>query len=214
MRRALEAGEEFSHLVLLTGQDYPLRPAHDIRSILAESPGASFISWQTAPHPDREFCWDGYLAHIQRWHVRIRGTWYAFPPGKRPWYLRLFKRIPEGLHPLAHGLAYWAMSREAVEYCVSFLDERPDVIRFFRRALVPDENIFQMILLASPLAGRVVDDDLRYVEWEGWHPRVLRAEDLDVLTSSGKLFARKFDMDADPTIFDLLDAAARAHVGA
>ncbi len=51
-------------------------------------------------------------------------------------------------------------------------------------------------------------DNLVYVDWGGeniGHPKVLSAQDFDKLKASDKLFARKFDMDADASIFNILE---------
>ena len=62
----------------------------------------------------------------------------------------------------------------------------------------------------SPLAETVVNDDLRYVEWREWNdsrPAALGKPDFAKMMSSGKLFARKFDVEEDAEILDLIDAA-------
>jgi hypothetical protein len=51
------------------------------------------------------------------------------------------------------------------------------------------------------------------VDWRGKSsPRILRADDLDTLLGSNRMFARKFDMDTDSRILDLIDAARPARV--
>jgi hypothetical protein len=54
----------------------------------------------------------------------------------------------------------------------------------------------------------VINDDLRYLDWENPNPNVpatLLKNDFDKLATSSKLFARKFDMARDLEILDLLD---------
>jgi len=53
-----------------------------------------------------------------------------------------------------------------------------------------------------------VNDDLRYVDWSegGASPRVLTSYDLDRMTRSSALFARKFDPRIDSAVIDALDA--------
>ena len=84
----------------------------------------------------------------------------------------------------------------------------PELVRFFHRSAVPDESFFQTILMNSPLAGTLVNDDLRYVDWsEGAaSPRVLTAFDLERMIRSSALFARKFDPRVDRGVIDALDA--------
>ena len=84
----------------------------------------------------------------------------------------------------------------------------PETISFFRRASSPDEAFFQSILLSSPLAETIVNDDLRYIDWSegGASPRVLTTYDLDRMLASHCLFARKFDPRVDSEVLDALDA--------
>lgn len=75
---------------------------------------------------------------------------------------------------------------------------------------MPDEIFFQTIVLNSPLAHTVVNDDLRYLEWRdpalAGGPAVLGEHDFRKIMSSSKLFARKFDMTQDAEILELIDA--------
>jgi len=62
-----------------------------------------------------------------------------------------------------------------------------------------------MLLLASSLRDALVNEDLRFMNWDGYHPKTLRMDDLDSMRASGKLFARKFDIDVDAAVLDELD---------
>jgi hypothetical protein len=86
------------------------------------------------------------------------------------------------------------------------------VIDLFRRASSPDESFFQTVLVNSPLRDRLVNDDLRYVDWSegGASPRVLTSYDLDRMLASHALFARKFDPAVDAEVLDVLDIQIQA----
>jgi hypothetical protein len=87
-----------------------------------------------------------------------------------------------------------------------FVESRPDVVDFFRHVDIPDEVFFQTVLMNSELAGSVVNDNLRYIDWtRGARPALLEARDLPALRASPKLFARKFDVCHDGEILDLVD---------
>ena len=58
--------------------------------------------------------------------------------------------------------------------------------------------------------GRIVNDDLRMIDWvpDGdvkLRPRTFTVQDVQQLTLSPDLFARKFDSAEDSGIFDLLE---------
>jgi hypothetical protein len=188
-----------AHTVLLSGQDYPLRPAAEIERFVAEHPGQSLL--EHFPIPTVRWAGeDGGLRriryrHFERIHYRTRilripGLRRSFPPGLEPW----------------GGSAWGILSAEAVRTVLAFRDERPDAHRFFKRVKTPDEIYLQTVLVNSPLRERLVDEAVHHIEWIGGsHPRTFVTEDFERLVSSGMPFARKFDVDVDAEILDVID---------
>jgi hypothetical protein len=71
---------------------------------------------------------------------------------------------------------------------------------------IPDEIFFHTIILNSPFATNVVNDDLRCIDIsERRGPRIWRKSDLEILAQSRGLIARKFDTVVDSEILDLID---------
>jgi hypothetical protein len=89
----------------------------------------------------------------------------------------------------------------------AYVQSRPEYVRYFGRVYIPDELFFHTLLLNSALRDRVVDDDLRYVDWSrpSAGQKTLGIEDIDALEASPKLFARKFDSERDARVLDLVD---------
>ncbi len=206
IRAALRSERRFSHLVLLTGQDYPIRSTAEIQRFFAGAKGRSYISWSAGVGRDVDdserpgnarWIWSGEMWTLMWWHVWWRRRWWHLQP-------RLRRRIPRGLTP-HQGLAYWAITPEAASYCLHTMRRRPTLRWFFTFVFIPDENLFQMLLLASPLRDTLVNEDLRFLNWDGYHPQTLRMDDLDSMRASAKLFARKFDTDVDAAVLDELD---------
>lgn len=196
----LDSQEEIGYGVLLTGQDYPIKPPQEIEAALERAQGKSFMGyWPSAGR---------FLDRVERWHWHgeLLGRRLRLPNRLVPFSVR--RSLPPGLEPFT-GSAHWCLSRACLEQVATVRAERPDVMRFFRRVAVPDETFFQTLLLSSPLAHTVVNDDLRYIDWTGGgnSPRVLTSEDLGLLLESDDLFARKFDPRVDAAVMNGLDAA-------
>lgn len=189
----LRRDASFDHAVLLSGQDYPLRPAVEIERFLGANTDRSYMTAARLPA-----IWpDGGLPRIERWHLVSPVVLHL----RLPWP----RRVPGGLVPYGGG-AWICVSRAVVEYVTAFVRENPSVVRFFQHALHPDELFFQTIVMNSPLAETVVDDHLRYIDWSSDPgPATLGAGHFESLLESDRLFARKFDVTVDPTILDLLD---------
>jgi hypothetical protein len=220
LRALVGSGQPFDYVVLLTGQDYPLRPNPEIAATLRRAGGQVFMDWM--PIPNGKWTGGG-TDRIEHWHFRVAGRLLPFPgaPFRHRWLntawslpARLFRpqrRFPAGLRPFG-GSSYWMMPADCARYVDAFVCSNPGYVRFFRRVLVPDEIFFQTIVLNSPFRHRIAPDDLRYVAWEGDgdHPKTLTMEDFDALMGSPKLFARKFDPQVDQAVLDRIDGVLTA----
>jgi hypothetical protein len=190
----LRNGVPFDYAILLTGQDYPIKPRGVIERFFAEHRGKSFMAYSQLPSPS----WSprGGLDRIEYAHWRLYGRHARLP---------LRRRFPAGLRPFGGG-AYWCLTRECIELVSEFVAARPEAVRFFARADIPDELFFQTVIMNSRLADTVVNDNLRYIDWtRGVRPAILTTDDLPALKASPKLFARKFDVTRDERILDLID---------
>ena len=207
----------FDYVFLLTGQDYPIKPAERICQFLEENKGKEFIAFRTLPISELGLQ-DGGFSRIERWHLRIFGRHVRIPTEAR--HLTIGERIivrilsllfakrsfPPGFQPY-FGSSYWCITRECAGYINEFVARNRGFVRFFKHVLVPDEMFFQTIIINSSFRDRVVNDNLRSIDWSegGNNPRVWRKEDLETLRLSNALIARKFDLNVDPEILDLID---------
>jgi Core-2/I-Branching enzyme len=198
-------GRPFDYAVLLSGQDYPIKPPETISAFFAAAGGRSFLD--AAALPSARFGGGGGLDRLERmhWSWTVRGR-RLYVPNR---YVRLSprRRLPQGVRPYA-GSAWWALSRAAVEVVDESVRSRPALVEFMRRAQFPDESLFQMIVMESPLARTVESDDLHYVDWsgDGRSPKVLTVADLPRLREATDLYARKFDERVDAEVLDRVDA--------
>jgi Core-2/I-Branching enzyme len=200
-----------SHAVILTGEDYPLVRAAEIHAFSRAHEGKSFIaSWQL-PSP----LWGrrGGMERIRHWH---------YPILRRRFRLPVARSFPSGIKPFG-GSACCMLSRTAIGDLLEFLSRRPDVVRFYRHVWIPDEMLVSTALLNSRSRDDIIDENLWFMDWPPGgvkHPRVLNSSDAGaLLTAAGressaagraraKLFARKFDVELDAAILDILDRRA------
>lgn len=214
--RALIASERsFDYVVLLTGQDYPIRSNADIAATLQEAAGRIFMDWMPIPNAH----WtDGGSYRIEHWHFRVGERVLPFPGApfrhtllNAAWslparVLRLRRSFPAGMTPYG-GSSYWMMPADCARHVDGFVRTNPEFVRFFRHVHVPDEIFFQTIVMNSSFRDRVDPDALRYVDWIGDvdNPKVLTMTDYDAFMQSNALFARKFDPGVDAAVLDRID---------
>ena len=92
------------------------------------------------------------------------------------------------------GSTYWTLSRKAVDYVLSYMNDNPEYLKRFEWTFCAEEIFFQTIIMNSPLAKDVVNDPLRYIVWEernNSYPANLDETDFEEMKNSKNLFARK-----------------------
>lgn len=212
----------FGWMVMLSGQDYPIRPLADVERDLRASPFDGYVQGEPVPAPDwRRRDVDEFA---RRYHYRWRPV---RPPGPRlrraiaaarP--LLLLREMPSGTLlgrrcptpfssslPCRRGSDWLTLSRAAAEALVAAARSRPDVVKHYTRAIVPSESFAHTILHATP-GLRLSADTRRYTSWrpDAHRPDVLGVADLERILASGADFARKFDVTHDAAVLDELDA--------
>lgn len=110
------------------------------------------------------------------------------------------------------GSQWWILPDKVID-AIASVAEDASYRSVMRDVYSCDESFFQTAVMAGSAADMISPDDngdFRNSVWffdfvDGSHPRLLIKDDYDRIVSSGKLFARKFDMEADGEILDLLD---------
>lgn len=204
IRELVTSGVAYDMLVLLTGQDYPIKPDSMIASTLEQGHGKSFVEWFPLPAPQWAL---GGLNRIERWHVWPAGHHLTFPPLNGALARLPFRRrFPGGYRPFG-GSSYFCLTRRHVEYIAEFVQREPAFVRFFRNAHIPDELFFQTLLLNAPLGDELVNANQHLIDWPpgARSPQLFGPADVERLVTSPKLFARKFDTIADLDVLDRID---------
>jgi Core-2/I-Branching enzyme len=206
LERALDL--DCTHIVKMTGQDYPIRPIEEIAAFCKQSPATSWI-----PHDEIPVSFlgekDGGVARTKHWHMAVRGHAVSVPMNRRP---------PEGITPF-YGQAQLVMSMPLARWLVAEVRRRPELVRFFRRTWMPNELFIPSLAMTSPMAADVSGSNLWFTDWSagGSHPKVFGREDIDELMAAAlghagdlpggktKFFARKFDLQVDTDVLNLID---------
>ncbi len=196
----------FDYINVLSGQDFPIRSSASIYEFFVEHQGTEFISSKRMEE-DKEW-WADALQRVKQYHFQ---NWRI--PGKYRLQFLVNRLFPERTYPLDHvlvGRSQWfSITSACAEYLVTFLHEHPRVVHFFKYVWGADEIIFSTVVYNSPFRKNI-KDNLMYVDWSEKkpNPKFLTAKDFNPMVASGKLFARKFDMDLDADIFTMLESRA------
>lgn len=196
----LGSGKKYDYINLLSGQDYPLQPPEAINKYLAGNNGRLLMNIFPEWNNNKE-----HQHRLQQYYfagIGIRGKYTAERIAKKLYP----RKFPDGFVPV--GRSQWfTIPTECAAYILKFVAENKKIVRLFKYMWAPDEMMFQSILYNSPYRTTITNDNLRFADWSGQQPspRVLTMADAERLTTSGNLYARKFDITVDSEILDLLD---------
>jgi Core-2/I-Branching enzyme len=149
IKAALVSKENFSHLVLISGADYPIKPVSTFYDFLkgnADRQFIKFINLNESPEPDKR---------------RLSDYWFMEP--LQPFYndslLRRFlqklfhlgvtKKPLDNLSP-TWGSGNWAITPDCAAFILQYLEKNPDFLNFYKYAHAPDEHLFHTIVANSP----------------------------------------------------------------
>ena len=195
----------YDYVNVMSAQDFPLKPASHMYHFIKERKGTEFITCESIYDE-----WSEAASRIHKYSfVNLR------LPGAHLMEKVTNKILAKRKFPMHHevvGRANWfTLTNEAIVYSLNFIKAHPKLIWFYKLTWGADEFIFSTILYNSHFKSRIAPN-LNYVDWTGMtggHPRILVTKDFPKLVATPKLFARKFDMEADENIFDLLEAHIR-----
>jgi len=172
-------------IILLSGQDYPIKSSKHIHSYFSANRNKIFINYVKLP-----------------FSKRLGGGLMRFPKIPKPQYIE----------HLYSGSQWWSFPINLIHYILNFLEAHPDYIRYFKQVYLPDESFFQTLLLNSTenfIKQNLVNSCLKMMRWDApfMHPRMLTSSDKNIITRSKALFARKFDIIESRSILKTIDEA-------
>lgn len=197
--------KEHSYYHLLSGVDLPLKTQIEIHQFFEENDGKEFVSIDNDSTKDNDF-----FERIGRYH--FFQDYIGRNSGYRSALLEYMESLSLKIQAFFHikrkvlkntqvykGTNWFSITHKFAEY---LLTEEKSIYRDFGFGLCADELFLQTIIMNSPFRNSIVNDSLRYIDWERGKPYTFSDEDYDILMTSNKLFARKFDYKRCPEIVD------------
>ena len=214
LKAVKNSGKSFDRILLLSGQDYPIKSNHNINEFFKTSPHSVFVDYFPIPNYKK---WPGSdrggWYRVDKYYIGLK--WHEFFRSKSmnllSTYLPFLRRkIPGGMKPFT-GSQWWSVDEYAMNYILDYDAKHPEYRAFHQYTFVPDELYVHMILGNSKdekIMKSLTPTNKRFMIWEkpdSTHPNTLRTKDLAAMKASDHLFARKFDAGVDAEIFDLID---------
>lgn len=205
LSRATKQNHVYYHL--LSGVDIPLKKQSEIHRFFEGNAGHNFISFNEQANYSRNF-----LERIR--YYRFLQNQLGRVPDDPPLVTKLLLKAEESSLTLQRklridrttrcpyvfykGSSWFSITHEFASFLVT---KESDILKYMGRSLGADEVFVQTMVMNSPFASTVIKDNLRFIDWSesdlSGSPKTLALPDYDAIVSSGKLFARKFDINKD-----------------
>ena len=201
IKAAIDSGDNYSHLVLLSGLDYPIKPAQAISDYLVSNPNKQFIRFTYMQDSE-----DYYMGMLTKYFFR---DIFPFIPNRQ--FRRIARYLSEKItKPLNRkyfsefkpcaGSQWWALSLDCAKYILNFVEQRPDVVSYYKHTFAPDEHFFHTIVANSPYFDQIVYEKNKLTGPHNFanlhiiHPTLVKVytkDDFDEIQKSNKFFVRK-----------------------
>lgn len=200
-----EESLDFDWLLMLSGQDYPVRPIHQIEAFIENTSYDAFIGYERIH--------ENPVLHGRYFHTLCMRRYFYKRikiPGIKNIFIKRRHPYQEGLHCYA-GSQWLNLSRKAVEFIWSNKDLTRQLFEYLKKASCPEETLFQTVVV-NQSGLKIANNDKRYIVWreDAEHPEVLCLDHLAEILESDAWFARKVDDTTCPELLDRLDEVIKA----
>ncbi len=211
--QALNDGKRYDHIIFLSGQDYPIKQSRLIEEFLSDNSDKCFVKHMSLPNK----CWgeDGGMYRIRNYHYQqFKNRTTVKVVNRCLKYLKFIlpkRDFPQCLKMPYGGEAWISLNRDSAQYIMAFVEEHPDYVNFHKYSYCPEEMFLHTILLNSDddqIRSSIVNSMLTYIDWKSTkapRPAIMGSSDFGALIRADNLFARKFDINIDSKILDMID---------
>ncbi|WP_338359644.1 beta-1,6-N-acetylglucosaminyltransferase [Yeosuana marina] len=198
LEQAFKRGYE--RYCIISGDDLPIKSNSYIKTFFAKHKNNLFM--YANPLPIKTWGFNHGFDRLDRyWFMQTDNRKLVKIRGRITLILQRILGIKLKRYPIAYyaGSNWLNLTHESLDYVFNFLKENPLFLKKLKYSRATDEIWFQSIIMNSPLKGKVINDDLRYIDWTTGpdYPRNLDDTDLEKIKKSNRLFGRKFKLNKE-----------------
>jgi hypothetical protein len=203
MQEILDTQKVYTHINLMSGQDYLLKRIEVIEAFYFANPDKSFMAYRSINND-----WQDAKKRLVKYNLGDLSIPFKFAAQVIANVVLPNRKIPENMEP--YGRSQWVtLTPASIKYVIEFISENSEALKFFKWIWAVDEIMFQTILLNSHFKETIVNENKRFIKFENnkLNPKILTISDAENLLKSDKFIARKFSILEDSKILDILDKA-------
>lgn len=190
--------KSYERYCMISGDDFPIKPNSYIKEFFKNRKDKIFM--YANPLPIKTWGFNHGFDRLDRyWFMKFNNRIFVKAFGRLTLLLQRALGIKLKRFPLKYyaGSNWINLSHESLEYVFNYLNKHPQFLNKLKYSRATDEIWIQSIIMNSPLKEKVINDDLRYIDWVKGpdYPRVLDETDLINIEQSKALFARKINFE-------------------
>jgi hypothetical protein len=192
VREVVASGEPYTHVQLLSGADLPTQSIAAFGDFLMRNDRFDFM--ETVDISESK--WVVHGPEKERFEYHFPFNWrsqrkrfdLAFSIQRM---LKIKRRIPRGIKPRL-GSQWWTLRLSTCRTLLRFLEDHPEVTRYFKGTLIPDECFFQSLIPHLVGMDQIVPRTLTLYKFTGYgKPFVFYDDHMEMLAEQPFFFARK-----------------------
>ena len=199
----------YDYIFLISGDCLPLKNSTEIKKFLKDNNGKEFIGVvkdeDITDQIEKRLKYNYSSIYFKKNKNVLENNIIAF---KNKYKLYSKNKYYNTLPKIYKGCNWIGITGSVCSYIFKYINDNPQYIKAFKKAIYSDEEFFQTIIMNSDYKNNIYKYDitendsnmaLRYIDWKTGpqYPRVLNENDFDKIKNSNCLFARKFDENID-----------------
>lgn len=185
-----------SYYHLISGVDFPLKSQDYIHQYFADNQGSEFIRFDDNFIRNKEFIdriryYYFFQNIIGRNSGKVPALFYrlqnCFLFFQKQLHLDRTKKYSFGIYK---GTNWFSITHKMAIY---LLQNIHIIDKLCNHSFCADEIFLQTIAMMSPYKNKIVNDSLRYIDWNRGNPYTFCDEDFQELKKTDRIYARKFD---------------------
>lgn len=206
----LESGNLYSHVWLISGQDYPIKTSKYFIDFFENNQKNSYMEMMNKKSVEYRHFMKRVDIYYPHWMMKnhwinkvFKKIWIYISGGENKTY-SLLKRKKVLIENFCFGSSWWCLNFDDLKIIYDYTIKNYDLLyNFFNHTCAPDECFFQT--LYHNLIKKEVQNNLTYVDWSQnlRNPKILNIEDALSLKNSKCLIARKFDENSEKLIKEI-----------
>ncbi len=221
LKAVFNSGKDYSHIVCLSGLDYPMWNPERIVSFFNENPTKEFIAGfdMTSGHLQYPYYTKYHFfrdlkCNSQWWKDKliVASRWFMKPLCHKPPYAPIDGKQCD----IYKGSDYWAITPDCAKLVLEKLSQQP-LRNYFKYSFVPSEMCLQTIIFNSPFReNAILHTDkypglptltpLHFIDYHGFIKH-LDESDYPRLKESGRMFCRKVVSGKSDSLVEIINKA-------